>query len=161
MAVYIDFLIEQSRSRVMKRLGLPYEEKSADNPLLVYCSITGYCQDGQMAQVEAHTLNYAAVVGILWLVTEEVGMSVLTARDSICLGRRFGAASRHGSLPSGCTDRRSGHGGGTGWCGAGPVHPQPPTFGRFRLGAALQRLARAAQTGTLWLGAALCTVRSL
>jgi crotonobetainyl-CoA:carnitine CoA-transferase CaiB-like acyl-CoA transferase len=80
MAVDVDFLIEQFRPRVMKRLGLPYEDLSADNSLLVYCSITGYGQDAPKAQVTANNLNYAAAVGPLWLVTDEAGMPVLTAK---------------------------------------------------------------------------------
>ena len=44
--------------RIMRRL-------SALNPKLVYCSITGYGQDGPRALEAGHDINYIAVSGVL------------------------------------------------------------------------------------------------
>jgi len=73
MAMEADVVIEQFRPGVMKRLGLSYDDLSADNPLLVYCSITGYGQDGPRSQIAGHDLNYAAETGLLSLVADGNG----------------------------------------------------------------------------------------
>jgi crotonobetainyl-CoA:carnitine CoA-transferase CaiB-like acyl-CoA transferase len=62
-----DVLIEQFRPGVMDRLGLGYEQMRALNPGLVYCAITGWGQQGPLAQVAAHDLNYQAEAGLLGL----------------------------------------------------------------------------------------------
>ena len=51
----------------MARLGLDWARVRRVNPRLVYCSITGYGQDGPMAAVAGHNLNYSADTGILLL----------------------------------------------------------------------------------------------
>jgi crotonobetainyl-CoA:carnitine CoA-transferase CaiB-like acyl-CoA transferase len=70
-------LVEQFRPGVMDRLGLGYEAVSAINPGIVYCSITGYGQDGARAGTAAHDLNYVADAGLLDLVAGPGGEPVL------------------------------------------------------------------------------------
>ncbi|TMS58286.1 CoA transferase [Imbroritus primus] len=60
-----DVLVEQFRPGVMARLGLGYDAVAAINPRLIYCSITGYGQDGPYAQEAGHDLNYVASSGML------------------------------------------------------------------------------------------------
>ena len=60
-----DVLVEQFRPGVMDRLGLGYEVVKAINPRIVYCSITGFGQDGPKANIAAHDLNYQADAGLL------------------------------------------------------------------------------------------------
>jgi alpha-methylacyl-CoA racemase len=62
-----DVLVEQFRPGVMDRLGLGYEAMRAINPRLIYCAITGWGQNGPMANVAAHDLNYQAEAGLLGL----------------------------------------------------------------------------------------------
>jgi crotonobetainyl-CoA:carnitine CoA-transferase CaiB-like acyl-CoA transferase len=62
-----DVLVEQFRPGVMDRLGLSYEKVRQINPRLVYCSITGYGQDGPAANVAGHDINYLARTGLLAL----------------------------------------------------------------------------------------------
>lgn len=78
LASEADILIEQFRPGVMDRLGLSYETLSADNPGLIYCSITGYGQTGPKAQLAAHDLNYAAETGFLSLVRGADGTPAMT-----------------------------------------------------------------------------------
>ncbi|MBX5473155.1 MAG: CoA transferase, partial [Acetobacteraceae bacterium] len=62
-----DVLIEQFRPGVMERLGLGYAEVAAVNPRLIYCSITGYGQNGPKRDVAGHDLNYIGDTGLLAL----------------------------------------------------------------------------------------------
>ena len=60
-----DVVVEQFRPGVMGRLGLGYQALRAINARLIYCSITGYGQDGPRVQEAGHDLNYQAVTGLL------------------------------------------------------------------------------------------------
>src|SRR5262247_2842483 len=62
-----DVLVEQFRPGVMDRFGLAYEDVRNINPRLVYCSITGYGQDGPRAGEAGHDLNYIGNTGLLAL----------------------------------------------------------------------------------------------
>ncbi len=60
-----DALIEGYRPGVMERLGLGPAEVHARNPKLVYGRMTGYGQEGPMAQVAGHDINYISLAGAL------------------------------------------------------------------------------------------------
>src|SRR5690606_26802273 len=53
------------RPGVAARLGVGYSAVKAVNPQIVYCAITGYGQDGPLAQRAGHDLNYIALAGAL------------------------------------------------------------------------------------------------
>jgi alpha-methylacyl-CoA racemase len=72
-----DVLVEQFRPGVMGRLGLGYEDVAAINPRIVYCSITGYGQDGPKNGVAGHDLNYIAETGLLSLSMGTVSNPVI------------------------------------------------------------------------------------
>ncbi len=59
-----DVLVETFRPGVAARLGADYATLSTINPKLVYCSITGYGQDGPLRDAAGHDLNYAGYVGV-------------------------------------------------------------------------------------------------
>ncbi len=59
-----DVLIEQFRPGVMAKLGLGYQQLQALHPRLIYCSITGYGQDGPLAARAGHDINYLARSGL-------------------------------------------------------------------------------------------------
>ncbi len=63
-----DGLIEGYRPGVMERLGLGPDILLADNPKLVYGRMTGWGQDGPLAQVAGHDINYIALTGVLHTV---------------------------------------------------------------------------------------------
>jgi alpha-methylacyl-CoA racemase len=58
-------LIEGFRPGVMERLGLGPDVLLADNPALVYGRMTGWGQDGPLAQAAGHDINYVALSGTL------------------------------------------------------------------------------------------------
>ena len=60
-----DALIEGFRPTVMERLGLGPEVCHAINPRLVYARMTGWGQQGPMAQEAGHDINYLALTGAL------------------------------------------------------------------------------------------------
>jgi len=72
-----DVLLEQFRPGVMDRLGLGYEAMRAINPGLIYCAITGWGQDGPLASMAAHDLNYQAEAGLMGLTAGVDGAPVL------------------------------------------------------------------------------------
>ena len=59
-----DVLVEGFRPGVMAKLGAGYEALAAVNPRLVYCSITGYGQDGPYADRAGHDVNYIGYAGV-------------------------------------------------------------------------------------------------
>src|SRR5215470_15444108 len=60
-----DALIEGFRPGVMERLGLGPEVCLARNPRLVYGRMTGWGQDGPVAHIAGHDINYIALSGAL------------------------------------------------------------------------------------------------
>lgn len=69
----MDVFIEGFRPGVTTRLGCDYETLSAINPRIVYCSITGYGQDGPYRDQPGHDINYMALGGALELLGPEEG----------------------------------------------------------------------------------------
>ncbi|HLS55202.1 MAG TPA: CaiB/BaiF CoA-transferase family protein [Zeimonas sp.] len=60
-----DVLIEGFRPGVMERLGLGPADCASVNPRLVYGRMTGWGQEGPLAQAAGHDLNYIALTGVL------------------------------------------------------------------------------------------------
>ncbi|MEO4000826.1 CaiB/BaiF CoA-transferase family protein [Mesorhizobium sp. CAU 1732] len=60
-----DALVEGFRPGVMERLGLGPEPCLARNPRLVFGRLTGWGQQGPLAQAAGHDLNYIALTGAL------------------------------------------------------------------------------------------------
>lgn len=67
LAARADILVEQFRPGVMQKHGLGYDELSKINPKLIYCSITGYGQEGPKRDEAGHDLNYIGSTGLLSL----------------------------------------------------------------------------------------------
>ena len=65
LAAEIDVIVEGFRPGVTQRLGADYETLSAINPRLIYCSLSGFGQDGPYRDKAAHDLNYLAIAGVL------------------------------------------------------------------------------------------------
>lgn len=60
-----DIVIEQFRPGVMEKLGLDYAALNKENPNLIYCSLTGYGQNGPLRNRAGHDINYLARSGIM------------------------------------------------------------------------------------------------
>lgn len=64
-AAQADVLIEGFRPGVMERLGLGPDDLLTTNPRLVYARMTGWGQEGPLAQAAGHDINYIAITGAL------------------------------------------------------------------------------------------------
>lgn len=71
-----DVVIESFRPGVTKRLGIDYETVKKDKPDIIYCSISGYGQSGEMSTLGSHDLNYMAVSGALAQMKNDAGEPV-------------------------------------------------------------------------------------
>jgi len=65
LAADAQVVVEGFRPGVTARLGVGPDDVRAVNPSIVYCSISGYGQDGPLAHVPGHDVNYQAWAGVL------------------------------------------------------------------------------------------------
>ncbi|MEM7780767.1 MAG: CaiB/BaiF CoA-transferase family protein [Pseudomonadota bacterium] len=86
-----DVLIEGLRPGVMERLGLGPDELLEANPQLVYARMTGWGQDGPLAEAAGHDINYIAITGAL----DAVGNKGETAIPPQNLVGDFGGGSMY------------------------------------------------------------------
>ena len=68
LAETADVVVEGFRPGVMDRLGAGYEKVHSINPRTVYCSVSGYGQDGPYSQLAGHDINYISFAGALGLI---------------------------------------------------------------------------------------------
>lgn len=71
-----DVFVENFRPGALARSGLAYEYLKARNPRLVYCSITGYGQNGPYAQKGAFDVTVQAMSGVMSVTGEPDGPPV-------------------------------------------------------------------------------------
>jgi crotonobetainyl-CoA:carnitine CoA-transferase CaiB-like acyl-CoA transferase len=67
LAEHADVVIENFRPGAMARLGLDYSSLASANPRLIYCSLSGFGQDGPRAQEPAYDLLMQAFGGLMSL----------------------------------------------------------------------------------------------
>ncbi len=77
LAAKADVLIEAYRPGALTRRGLGADTLRAQNPRLVYCSLTGYGQDGPLAARAGHDIDYIALGGLLGTTCDAEGRPVL------------------------------------------------------------------------------------
>jgi alpha-methylacyl-CoA racemase len=65
LADHADVVIESYRPGVVRRLGISYDDVRARNERIVYCSTSGYGQDGPASAWVGHDINYLAMSGFL------------------------------------------------------------------------------------------------
>jgi len=77
LASTADCVLEQFRPGVVDRLGINYARIAGINSRIVYCSLTGFGQDGPHRERSGHDLNYLALSGVLGLTTDDSGKPVI------------------------------------------------------------------------------------
>jgi crotonobetainyl-CoA:carnitine CoA-transferase CaiB-like acyl-CoA transferase len=78
----------------MKRLGGDYETVAKLNPRIIYCSLSGFGQDGPYRDYPAHDMNYLSLAGMLGLIGDA------DRKPAIPLNvvADYAGASMHGAL---------------------------------------------------------------
>lgn len=71
LAATADGFVEGFRPGVTEQLGLGPDDLLADNPTLVYGRMTGWGQDGPLAEAAGHDINYIALTGVLNMIGEQ------------------------------------------------------------------------------------------
>jgi crotonobetainyl-CoA:carnitine CoA-transferase CaiB-like acyl-CoA transferase len=66
-----DVLIENFRPGVLPRLGLGYDDLKAKNPKLIYCSISGYGQEGPYSKKGAFDVTVQGMSGLMSVTGNE------------------------------------------------------------------------------------------
>lgn len=72
-----DVVIESFRPGVADALGIGYEALKEVNPYIVYCSLTGYGQNGPYRNQAGHDINYLAISGVLAMNGQRGGSPVI------------------------------------------------------------------------------------
>jgi len=94
LATTADVIVEGFRPGVMKRLGADYDAIRPLNPRVVYCSLSGFGQDGPYRDFPAHDMNYLSLAGVLSLIGEKDRKPVIPLN----LVADYAGASMHGAL---------------------------------------------------------------
>jgi len=77
LATNADVVMEAFRPGVAKKLGVDYNTISKLNPRIVYCSLTGFGQDGPYRDLPGHDPNYTSVGGAVGLTGDKKGDPVI------------------------------------------------------------------------------------
>jgi len=89
-----DVVVEGFRPGVARRLGIDYQTISNLNPRIVYCSLSGYGQDGPYHAFPGHDVNYISMAGILDLIGAAGGLPAIPLN----LIADFAGAALYGAL---------------------------------------------------------------
>ena len=94
LAQQADVIIEGYRPGVVKRLGIDYDTIKKINPGVIYCSLSGYGQDGPYRTFPGHDINYISMAGVLGLIGSREGSPVIPLN----LVADFGGAALYGAI---------------------------------------------------------------
>lgn len=73
LALAADAVVENFRPGIMAKLGLDYESLAAENPALIFCSITGFGGSGEGAELPGYDLLVQALGGLMSITGEPEG----------------------------------------------------------------------------------------
>jgi len=68
LAEQADVIVEGFRPGVVKNLGIDYDTIKKLNPKIIYCSLSGYGQNGPYRDFPGHDINYISIAGVLGLI---------------------------------------------------------------------------------------------
>jgi len=73
LAAQADIVLENYKVGTLARYGLAYEDLKAINPAIIYCSVTGFGQDGPLAELPAYDFMIQAMGGLMSVTGERDG----------------------------------------------------------------------------------------
>ncbi len=73
LAAQADIVLENYKVGTLDRYGLAYEDLKAVNPAIIYCSVTGFGQDGPLADLPAYDFMIQAMGGLMSVTGERDG----------------------------------------------------------------------------------------
>ncbi len=94
LSQHADVIVEGFRPGVAKRLKIDYKTINRLNPKIIYCSLSGYGQDGPYNTFSGHDINYIAMAGVLGLIGSGEGPPVIPLN----LIADFAGAALYGAL---------------------------------------------------------------
>jgi len=77
LAKQADVIVESFTAGVVQRLGIDYEAVCEVNKQIIYCSISGYGQDGPMRGKPCHDLNIISMTGIQHMMRVKEGPPII------------------------------------------------------------------------------------
>src|SRR6266850_5022245 len=95
LAAGADVIVEGFRPGVMDRLGAGYQALHELNPRLIYCSLSGFGQDGPYKNYPAHDMNYLSLGGVLNLIGDAGSKKPVIPLNLVA---DYAGASLHGAL---------------------------------------------------------------
>ena len=94
LARQADVIVEGFRPGVVQRLGIDYDTIKEINPRIVYCSLSGYGQDGPYRTFPGHDINYISFAGVLGLIGSQEGPPIIPLN----LVADFAGAALYGAI---------------------------------------------------------------
>ena len=95
LAAGADVIVEGFRPGVMDRLGAGYQAIRELNPRIIYCSLSGFGQDGPYRNYPAHDMNYLSLAGVLNLIGDAGSKKPVIPLNLVA---DYAGASLHGAL---------------------------------------------------------------
>jgi crotonobetainyl-CoA:carnitine CoA-transferase CaiB-like acyl-CoA transferase len=71
LAIKSDIFVENFKVGDLKRYGLDYKSIQKLNPKIIYCSITGYGQDGSSSNKPGYDYVFQAIGGLMSVTGED------------------------------------------------------------------------------------------
>jgi crotonobetainyl-CoA:carnitine CoA-transferase CaiB-like acyl-CoA transferase len=81
-----DVILEGFRPGVVDRLGVGYDAVRKVNPEIIYCSISGFGQDGPYRDKVGHDINYIGIGGILGITGQRDGPPIIPGSQIADIG---------------------------------------------------------------------------
>ena len=94
LARQADVIVEGFRPGVVKRLGIDYDTIKKLNSKIIYCSLSGYGQNGPYSTFPGHDINYISLAGTLGLIGLREGPPIIPLN----LVADFAGASLYGAI---------------------------------------------------------------
>ncbi len=104
-----DVVFEQFRPGVVDRLGIGYKDLKEVNDEIVYCSLSGYGQDGPYRDRVGHDINYVGLSGLLGETVSKDG--TFPAVPAYQIGDKAGGMFSAFMIVSALLNREAGNGG--------------------------------------------------